>query len=318
MNYLDPYYIFFLYNLDKFSTYDDWILDFESIHPTIRKSISFSLFLENLISHNLTEEIVFEVHEVKDWETILQKFSIKSGESVSMKVLNKYAWCVWLDNYTILLKPQIKEWKIKIFLEEYFDSWENQEIDMTYYSFLRPKKQLERFSEILEKKLDDYWKGFEYRLLHLTEIDELTMLVYFWHNKGIIIKNDCLNISIGNQDIFFFLQVDRNKILKEIWKEKVKISHDYMDILDENNKTLYTLKPLEGRYIKYLIDVGDDVGASLKGIKVWLSLDTKVENIKKYIEAINRSFSNAWISKELLEIRRQEHNKDLYSLYIKK
>lgn len=318
MNYLNPYYIFFLYNLDKFSAYDDWILDFEFIHSTIRKNTEFAFFLESLISHNLTEEIIFEVHEVKDWEKILKKFSVKSGDSVSMKVLNKYVWCVWLDSYTIWLKPQIKKWKIKNFLEEYFHSWEDHKIDMTYYSFLRPKKQLERFSEILEKKLDDYWKGFEYRLIHLTEIDELTMLVYFWHNKGITIKNDCLNVSIWNQDIFFFLEVDRNKILKEIWKEKVKISHDYMYVLDENGKVLYTLKPLESRYIKYLIDVGDDVGAWLRGIKAWLSLGTKEINIKKYIEAINRAFSGAWISKELLEIRRQEHNKNLYYLHIKK
>lgn len=319
MKYLDSYYLFLLYNLDKFWIYDDWILDFEYIHPTIRKSISFPLFLENLISHNLTEEIIFEVHEVKDWEKTMKEFLVKRGESVSMKVLNKYAWCVWLDNYTIWLKPNIKKGKIKEFLEEYFNSWKNHEMDMTYYSFLKPKKQLERFSEILEKKLEDYWKGFQYKLMHLTEIDELSILIYFWQNKGIMIKNDCLNItSVWSQDIFFFVEVDKNKILKEIWKEKVKISSDYLYVLNEDNKVLYTLKSLESRYIKYLIDVWSDLGAWLRWIKAWLSLDTKEESIKKFIEAINRKFVKAWISKELLEIRQQGHNKNLYYLHIKK
>ena len=204
-----------------------------------------------------------------------------------MKIFNKYSWPDLLDRkITFSFKTNIKKWVIEKYLNDYFDLWDNNHFSLEFTDFIKPSIQLDKFANILYKKIEEKWDRFRYNIDLYSELDEISLITYIYINWYISIKNDSVN-HMWWKDLFFIVNtnetiskflnkyVDKVTILDHIYYFKSKkhlINGDDLIQLEWKDTHLLLIVLLENFWNNNNVPY---IEKSLK--KIWLDLKTKLK-----------------------------------------
>ncbi len=206
--YLKNYEILFLYTLLKY--WYNWKIecDFDIFHPLVARGIPY--ILEFFISIWILKNVkVFVYWETNDSKEVLQITELLKWKSAHMEIFNKYSWCDPYDRIiTFSFSALVNLEEIKKYYLEYLYDWENDNVSLEYVHYLKPSIQLEQFSKTINKEIEQRWKNFRYSVNNLEDLDEVTLIFYFYIKWYVNIKDDCVNMIDWSKNIWFNLIVD--------------------------------------------------------------------------------------------------------------